>query len=123
MSTFDDRTLIEDLVAHGVDDWVYEALVFGNIARRVASDPTDRRAIAIGLISEALLAGLMEAGETVPGTGFVPWRLDPEQAVVRIAREWTKRDDPGVGPGEIVWLRNTDRGDTLGNNVLEREKE
>jgi len=34
MSNFEDRTLVEDMLANGVDDWVYEAWVSGNIARR-----------------------------------------------------------------------------------------
>ena len=123
MTTFEDRTLLEDLVANGVDDWVYEALVYGNIARRVVAAPTERRAVALGLITEALLTGFMEAGETPAGEGFVPWPVEPIDAVTRICREWTARDDPGVGPGEIVWLRNTPKGDALGNAVLERERE
>ncbi|MCP3881352.1 MAG: hypothetical protein GY701_23615 [Sulfitobacter sp.] len=121
MSTFDDRTLVEDMVANGVDDWVYEALVSGNIARRVVSAPTERRAVALGLIAEVLFSGLMEAGETQKGRGFVPWGTDPGESLSRVADHWMGREDPDVGPGEIVWLRNTAAGDAIGAAVLSRE--
>jgi len=121
MSEFEDRTLIEDLVANGVDDWVYEALVCGNIARRVVSLPVERRAVALGLIAEVLFTGLMVAGETPKGRGFVPWESGPLESLARIARAWMPREDPDVGPGEIVWLRNTAKGNTLGREVLKRE--
>lgn len=121
MSTFDDRTLVEDMVANGVDDWVDEALVSGNIARRVVSAPTERRAVALGLIAEVLFSGLMEAGETPKGGGFVPWGTDPGESLSRIAERWMGRANPDVGPGEVVWLRNTAAGDTVGTAVLSRE--
>lgn len=121
MSAFEDRTLVEDLLANGVDDWVDEALVCGNIARRVVEDAADRRAVAIGLIASVLLAGQMEAGETPPGQGFRPWNLTPGEAVLRIASEWMARSDVNVYPGEIVWLRNTPAGNAIGEAVLESE--
>lgn len=122
MSGFDDRTLLEDLLANGVDDWVYEALVCGNIARRVADHPNDRRAVAIGLIAAAVLGGYMEAGSTPGGErGFVPWGVEPGEATLRVAMEWMARDAVDVGPGEIVWLRNTAKGDAVGRSVLDRE--
>lgn len=123
MISFEDSSLLEELVANGVDDWVYEAWVYGNIASRVVSAPREKRAVALGLITEALLTGLMEAGETPPGEGgFVPWPIEPIEAVARICRTWTAREDPAVGPGEIVWLRNTPTGNALGHAVLERER-
>lgn len=121
MSGFEDRTLVEDVLANGVDDWVDEALVFGNIARRVAEDAFDRRAVAIGLIVSVLLAGQMEAGETPTGEGFRPWDATPEEAALRVASEWMARSDVNVYPGEIVWLRNTPVGDAIGQAVLDRE--
>ena len=107
MSSFEDRTLVEDMLANGADDWVYEALVSGNIARRVAEDDSDRRAVAIGLIVSVLLAGQMEAVETPSGEGFRPWLATPEEAALRVASEWMARSNVNVYPGEIVWLRNT----------------
>ena len=38
MSTFEDRTLLEDLLANGVDDWIYLSLVWSNIADRATDD-------------------------------------------------------------------------------------
>ncbi len=121
MSSIEARTLVQDLVANGVDDWVYEALISGNIARRVVSSPEERRAVAFGLIAEVLFNGLMEAGETPTGMGFVPWGTDAADSLLRIAQGWMTREDPDVGPGEIVWLRNTAKGDALGRQVLDRE--
>jgi len=121
MSGFDDRTLLEDLLANGVDDWVYEALICGNIARRVVDDPADRRAIAIGLIAAAVIDGLVVPGQPVAGGGFEPWDLSPEQATLRVAREWLERAEVDVGPGAIVWLQNTATGDVIGRAVLDRE--
>lgn len=120
MTGWDDESLIEDLVANGVDDWVYEALVCGNIARRRASDPQERRAIALGLIAEALFSGLMVPG-SVNRDGFVPWHCSLAESFERIATAWLNAPDPDVRPGEVVWLSNTESGNRLGEAVLRRE--
>jgi hypothetical protein len=106
MTTWEQRTLIEDVVANGVDDWVGVDEIWGNIARRVVEDAFDRRALALGLITVVVLEGLMEAGTTPPNSGgFVPWDCSPAEAVNRIATEWLSLADPDIRPGDICWLR------------------
>jgi hypothetical protein len=115
------RSLVEDLVARGVDDWVYAAEIL-DIASRCELDALDdRRAVAIGLVAEVLIGGLMEAG-TVSKDGFTAWACSPADAVARVAREWLSRAHPLVMPGEIVWLNTTPRGRELGEAVLRREQ-
>lgn len=121
MTRWDDRSLLEDLVANGVDDWVYEAWLCGNIARRRASDPEERRAIALGLIAEVLFSGLMVPG-SVAEDGFMPWHSSLAESFERIATAWLNVPDPDVRPGEIVWLSNTESGEKLGEAVLRRER-
>lgn len=119
MTTWDDRTLLEDLVAHGVDDWVDDASVWGNIAARAALSVDDRLPIALGVISTALLKGLMIAGDVMGG--FQPWDMSPAESAAAIAERWLALDDPGVRPGDIFWLSNTAAGEELGEAVLSRE--
>jgi hypothetical protein len=114
------RSLVEDLVARGVDDWVYDAEVLDIVSRCDLEAPSDRRTVAIGLVAEVLIGGLMKAG-TVSEDGFIAWACSPADAVSRVAREWLSRADPLVMPGEIVWLKNTARGTELGETVLRRE--
>jgi hypothetical protein len=115
------RTFLEDLVARGVDDWVYDAELLDIAARHGVEAPDDRRTLAIGLAGAALFSGLMEAG-TVTDDGFAPWACSTSAAIEKIASDWLSRDDPLVMPGEIVWLNNTPRGTAVGEAVLAREQ-
>ena len=119
MSTWDDRTLIEDLVAHGVDDWVDDAWVFGNIASRAALSVEDRLPIAIGVITFSLVKGFVIAGDVMDG--FQPWAMSASQSVRAISERWLTREDPAVRPGDICWFSNTAVGEELGLAVLARE--
>ena len=119
MTTWDDRTLVEDLVAHGVDDWVDDSLVWGNIAARAAPSVDDRLPVALGVITTALLTGLMVAGDVMGG--FQPWDMSPAESAAAIAQRWLVLDEPGVRPGDICWLCNTSAGEELGRAVLARE--
>lgn len=116
------RSVLEDLVARGVDDWVYDAELLDIAARHGVEEPGDRRTLAIGLAAEALFGGLVEAG-TVSNEGFAPWACSAADAVEKIASDWLSRDDPLVMPGEIVWLNNTASGTAVGEAVLAREGE
>ena len=116
------RGLVDDLVARGVDDWVYDAEILDIAYRCGLEAPSDRRTVAIGLVAEVLIGGLMEAGN-VSDEGFTAWTCSPIDAVARVAREWLSRADPLVMPGEIVWLSNTTRGTELGEAVLRREQD
>ena len=114
------RSLLEDLVVSGLDDWVDEAEVIGNIARRAAEDLDDRFAIAVGLIQTAILRGLVIPGG-LTNEGFDAWSLSETDAASQVLSRWVAFDNPAVLPGDVVWLKNTDKGDALGLAALERE--
>lgn len=119
-TTWDERTLIEDVLASGVDDWLDLSLII-QIARRVGvEDPVATRAIAIGLVAEVVMSGLVEAGE-VTDDGFRPWDMTRDAALGRIIEQWLAY---GVGPptpGAICWLAVTAEGEARGTEVLRRE--
>ena len=115
------RSLLDDLVARGVDDWVYDAELLDIAAQHGADEPGDRLTVALGLAAQALIAGLVEAG-TVSNDGFVAWNCTGVLALERIGRQWISLADPLVMLGEIVWLRNTPQGDAAGQAVLARER-
>lgn len=120
MTTSPDPTLAGQVLANGTDDWVSAAEVYGIAVEFTAlTAPEDRRDLALGAIARLVLAGLVVPGD-VTDAGHVPWTCSPEEAVVRIVRDWSAREDPMVMPGEIVWLANTPAGDDLGEAVLAR---
>jgi hypothetical protein len=119
VSTWDDRTLIEDLVANGVDDWVDDGWVWGNIAGRAAISVEDRLPIALGVITVALVRGLVVAGDVMGG--FHPWALSPAESAAAVVERWLALEDPAVRPGDICWFCNTAAGKALGRAVLARE--
>lgn len=103
------RNLIGDLLVRAMDDWLYDAELL-DLARVLgAHSAQDQRTVALGMVAEALLSGLMEAG-TVDDNGFTSWTCSAADAVTRISDEWLSRDDPLVMPGEIMWLNNTALG-------------
>lgn len=114
--------LVEDVVARGVDDWVSDAELLDIAAGAGAHEPLDRRAIAIGLLAEVLIGELMGAG-TLTEEGFAAWSCSAAEAVTTVTSDWLSRSDPLVMPGEIVWLCNTPRGESLGEEVLARERD
>jgi hypothetical protein len=116
---WDQRGLLEDALARGVEDWVHVA-EFSAIARRASATSIEAlRALAIGLITQALVNELMVAGD-VDESGFHPWTGTVGDAVVRIVRSW---DPVEAYPpaGSVAWLANTPKGDALGHAVLDRE--
>ena len=119
MTVWDDRTLLEDLLASGVDDWVYAAEVYG-IAARSGLPGECLRLLAIGLIADALADGLVVAGE-YDGERHRPWDCTAGEAILRIAHEWQAWGDAPPTPGAIVWLELTKSGRVIGEAVLERE--
>ncbi|WP_250290210.1 hypothetical protein [Frankia sp. CiP1_Cm_nod1] len=121
MSTWDDRTLIEDILANGVDDWVYAAWLYQIAQRSGLVEPRDLRALSIGLIAEVLTSGLMVAGE-YDGSGFRQWECSTGEAIVRITQDWLAWGDEDLTPGAVVWLDVTPAGQAIGEAVLAREK-
>lgn len=114
------RTATEDLLVGGLDDWADASWVYGRVWD-LADDPENRRTMAIGLITEVLVQGLMIPGD-VDEQGHHPWPHSPGDAIERIAREWIidwKYECPT--PGAIVWLANSAVGDEVARRVLARE--
>lgn len=122
MSGWDDRTLIEDLLANGVDDWVYAAWVQGVAQRSGLTDSAMIRQLSIGVIAEVLVAGLMVAGDVIDGKHHT-WNSTPADSLRRITAEWTAVGEVQLYPGQIVWLCNTAEGNERGQAVLDRETE
>jgi hypothetical protein len=121
MSGWDDRTLLEDLLARGVDDWIYAAEVYDIIARTELPDPAQLRMLAIGLIAEAIVRGLVLPGE-FDGAEHRPWDCSRGEAIARIQEEWLEWGADVPTPGAIVWLDITPAGREIGEAVLARER-
>lgn len=122
MTTWRDRTLIEDVLVGGLDDWVYAGWL--HQTARDLSGLTDRaqlRSLAIGVIAEVLVSGLMVAGE-VSEDGHRPWDCSTEAALARIVEDWLAWGEEPPTPGAIVWLALTDAGRAIGEAVLSREQ-
>ena len=120
MSSWDDRTLIEDLLANGVDDWVYASWVQGVAMRPGLTDGDLIRQLSLGLIAEVLVGGLMVAGDVVDGSHHA-WDMTPADSLRRVAEEWIALGQDQLYPGQIVWLCNTAEGSKRGQAVLDRE--
>lgn len=114
-------SLIEELLARGVDDWVSAAELLDMASSAGVAEPNDRLTVAIGLATEAILRGLVEAGD-VSEDGFTAWSCTPFEAIARVAETWLAREDSLVMPGEIVWLSNTDQGNEMAEGVSLHER-
>lgn len=72
--------------------------------------------VSFAILEHLLLNGLMEAGD-VTDAGFVPWPVDPTEALSIIKAEWRKFDKlPNLG--DVCWLSNTALGDELGRKKV-----
>ena len=120
MSTWEDRTLTEDVLANAVEDWVYAGWVHQIARRSGLTDPAGLRALAIGLMAELLVRGLVVGGE-YDGETHRPWDCSVGEAVVRIAEDWQAWGDTVPTPGAVVWLDLTPAGREIGEAVLARE--
>lgn len=116
-----DRSPQEDVLVGGLVDWEYAASVYGSTSLSGLQSQSLRRTLALGLIAELLVDGLVVAGD-VDEQGHHPWPCSPGEAVERITREWmTEWSNDVPTPGAIVWLANTDEGDRVAEGVLRRE--
>lgn len=116
------RTPREDVLVGGLDDWADAGWVYGSTRLAGITDSEQRRVLAIGLIAELLVEGLMVPGDVDDG-GHHPWPHSTGDAIERIAREWlTEWPDKIPTPGAIVWLANTSGGDEIARRVLAREE-
>jgi hypothetical protein len=121
MSVQNDRTLAEDVLASGLDDLVYAAWVLQIARRSGLSEKSQLRQLAVGLVAELLIEGLVVAGECVGGA-HQPWECAVDESVSRIGRDWLAWGDAPVTPGAIFWLALTPAGQRAGEAVLRREK-
>ena len=117
----DQRSPKDDVLVGGLDDWASAAWVYESTRLSGLSDQALRRELALGLIAELLVEGLVVAGD-VDEHGHRPWACSPGEAIARITREWvTEWSGEVPTPGAIVWFANTDEGDLVANAVLARE--
>jgi hypothetical protein len=115
------RSPQEDVLVEGLYDWAYAAWVFGSTGLSGLEDQRLRRTLALGVIAELLVAGLVVAGD-VDEQGHHPWPCSAGEAIERITREWiTEWRDDVPTPGAIVWLANTEEGNRVARGVLGRE--
>lgn len=119
MTTWDNRGLIEDLLARALDDWLHIADFVG-VARRLGLESEEGlRSIAAGLIAQVLCRHLMVAGD-LDELGFHAWPGNPGEAVERLIQEWAELDLSPT-PGAVAWFANTELGDEIGRRVHQRE--
>lgn len=117
----DERTPKEDVLVGGLDDWAYAGWVYGSTRLAAITDAEQRRVLAIGLIAELLVEGLMIPGD-VDDQGHHPWPHPTGEAIERITRVWlTEWPHEVPAPGAIVWLANTEAGNAIARRVLARE--
>ena len=121
MSSTNNRSPKEDALVGGLDDWADAGWIYGSTRLAGVTDPELRRILAIELIAELLIEGLMVPGD-VDDNGHHPWLGSTTDAIERITREWLSEwPDDIPTPGAIVWLANTPRGDEIARQVLARE--
>lgn len=119
VTTWEDRTPVEDALARGRDDWLHVA-DFASIARRFAPTPPEAtRLLALGLIATVVFDGFMLLGDA-DESGFHEWPLSPGDGLRRVAELWDPTDLFPT-PGAVAWLLNTERGNAIGQAVLDRE--
>jgi hypothetical protein len=119
VTTWDERTLVEDAAARGADDWLHVA-DFVDIVRRFVTEPPEAiRLLALGLIAEVVSDGLMVAG-TADEFGFHVWPVASGDAMRQVAELWDSSELCPT-PGAVAWFSNTERGNEIGRAVLERE--
>jgi len=120
MSRWEDRSLREDVLANGVDDWV-DAGWLRQIAQRSAvQDGSQLRQLSIGLIAELLVEELVVAG-SLNGGKHIVWDCTPGEALVWVVDAWKEWGDEPPTPGAIAWLDLTEAGRAIGEAVLRRE--
>ena len=117
----ENRSPKEDLLVEGLADWVDAGWALGSTDLAGVADLSVRRALAIGIIAEVIVEGLMVPGDA-DEQGHHPWPHSAGEAVERIVREWLAEwPDDVPTPGAVVWLANTVAGDEIGRRVLARE--
>lgn len=114
------RTLAEDVLAQGAEDWVHAPQLLDIAGRAGGANAEVRRDVAIGLLVSLVADGLIEIGWVTDGR-HRPWGCSQGEAVLRVARDWWSRESPYVRAGDLFWLAVTPAGDSIGRAVWARE--
>jgi hypothetical protein len=116
---WDKRTLVENLLVRGVDDWIHVSEVVQVSRRSGLTEREGLRALALGLMTEMMARQLMVPGD-VDEFGFQPWPSTIGDWIQRIVETW---DDEELSPtpGSVAWFALTPEGDRLGRLILARE--
>lgn len=109
------RTLREEVLREGLDDWVSARWVFSLALGHLRSQ-VDARSLSIGVITELVIARLMIAGSLGP-SGYIAWDCSPEEAAVRIVREWAVEQRQDALINEVVWLDLTSKGQRIAESI------
>lgn len=115
------RSIKVDVLIGGLDDWADAGWVMQTVRQSRLLDPEELRSLAIGVITELLVEGLVVAGDITLGA-HDPWQCTSGEAVVRITREWLRWGSEVPTPASVVWLANTDAGDAVARAALAKEE-
>jgi hypothetical protein len=96
-------------VQHAVDESDPEGLI----------DEEGRRRATVETIREMVSAGFAEVGD-VTAQGFAPWQLSLDDAIREIERRWAAMDFRKLTLGDLCWLRLTENGKQLAEDVERR---
>ncbi|MFH0888582.1 MAG: hypothetical protein V1871_05170 [Planctomycetota bacterium] len=123
------QNCINDLLIRGTED-IIQAAEVASVAITVggAKSQDEIRDLSLELIRNVVQQGLMEIGDAV-GIGHHPtyvyervdfrvWDLSFEAAMARVEREWKALGRPNLG--DICWLRNTEKGNELSEQLLKQ---
>ena len=107
---------INDLLMRGCDDFVYLAEVTSVVKFVGHESPTELQTPTIELVRLVIERGLMEIGD-LRKDGFHKWEMPIEESLRRVELEWNALGRP-PSLGEICWLRNTEKGNQLGESLF-----
>jgi len=112
------RTLTEDVLVAGLDDWTDPGWVLGLVGTHYPEmSSKDRLSLSIGLIAE-----MVNMEWIVPGSvngGFRAWEKSNESWIERIVHEWLLLDR-NTTPGEICWFDLTEAGTRMAQEIWSR---
>ena len=118
MSARSSPSLVEEILARSVDDWLHVADFSAVASRCGITDAEAIRGLAIGLIAVTVCDGLMVIGD-VDASGFHRWPGSTGETLIRLIEVWNPHE-PYPTPGSVAWLDCTPKGLRIGNSVLDR---
>ncbi|MGI0034425.1 MAG: hypothetical protein ACRD98_00960 [Nitrososphaera sp.] len=107
-----------NVLIEGLDDYVGLWELAGHVRDVYGPLSNDTvREMVLGYLQPLISDKLIEAGFPKKDGTFSYWSLNPEATIERISVNWQQLDrDPNLG--EIVWFKNTKRGDTLARTFV-----